>query len=111
MTNSHRLELIEEMLEKNPEDTFLNYAAALELKKVGKLAQASGILEKVIERDPNYLASYYQLGKIYEAVEDLEMAIEVYKKGKILAREKNDVKALGELSEALLILDADDEMW
>ena len=30
-----RLKLIEDMLNKNPDDTFLNYAVALEYKKYG----------------------------------------------------------------------------
>ncbi|MFT6187864.1 MAG: hypothetical protein ACJAUB_002626, partial [Cryomorphaceae bacterium] len=35
-----------------------------------------------------------------------------YKRGRELAKVKNDIKTLGELSEALLILDEDDgEAW
>lgn len=58
--------------------------------------------------DPDYLATYYQLGKLLEEVGKTEEAIEVYKRGRELAKKTKDVKAMGELSEALMILDEGD---
>lgn len=107
---TNRMEMIEEMLAKNPNDTFLNYAAALEHKKKKELKKAIRIFKKIINQDPNYLATYYQLGKLLEEVGKTDEAIEVYKTGRELAKKTNDVKAKGELSEALLILDAGDGM-
>lgn len=108
----NRLELIAEMLEKNPDDTFLNYAAALEHKKDNEPAKAIKILKRIIDLDPDYLATYYQLGKLLEERGKPEEAIAVYRKGHDLANKTKDVKAIGELSEALLILDTeDDEAW
>lgn len=110
--STNRMELIEEMLEKNPDDTFLNYAAALEYKKDGHPAKAIEVFRKIIDTDPEYLPTYYQLGKLLEAEDKTGEAIEYYKKGRELAKKKNDIKTLGELSEALLILDEDDgEVW
>ncbi|MCA1761840.1 MAG: tetratricopeptide repeat protein [Cryomorphaceae bacterium] len=110
--SKYRLDLIAEMLEKNPDDTFLNYAAALEFKKDNKPKKAIRIFKKIIQDDPEYLPTYYQLGKLLEAANKVDEAIEVYREGGVLARKKNDIKAMGELSEALLILDADDgEAW
>lgn len=102
------MEMITEMLEKNPEDTFLNYAAALEHKKAKKPKKAIQIFKKIVSQDPDYLATYYQLGKLLEEVGKTEEAIEVYKAGRQLAKKTNDIKATGELSEALMILDAGD---
>jgi tetratricopeptide (TPR) repeat protein len=107
---TNRLELIAEMLEKNPDDTFLNYAAALEYKKDNAPKKAIAIFKKIIANDPNYLATYYQLGKLLEEEDKTAEAIDVYRKGHELATAKNDVKAVGELSEALLIL-GDDATW
>lgn len=108
----NRLELIAEMLEKNPDDTFLNYAAALEHRKGNKLPKAIKIFKKIVEQDPDYLPTYYQLGKLLEETGKPVEALKVYKKGHELAVKVNDIKAMGELSEALLILDtADDESW
>ena len=102
------MEMITEMLVKNPDDTFLNYAAALEHKKAKKPKSAIRIFKKIVSQDPDYLATYYQLGKLLEEVGKTDEAIEVYKAGRQLAKKTNDVKATGELSEALMILDAGD---
>ena len=61
-----RLKMIETMLETNPKDSFLHYAAALEHQKNGEITTAIKIIQKIIKNDPEYLASYYQLGKMLE---------------------------------------------
>jgi tetratricopeptide (TPR) repeat protein len=100
-----RLKMIETMLETNPKDSFLHYAAALEHQKNGEITTAIKIIQKIIKNDPEYLASYYQLGKMLEERNKMEDAVEVYKSGKSVARKQNDMKTLGELSEALMLLD------
>ena len=99
-----RLNQIMQMLEKNPDDSFLNYAAALEFKKNGKIDSAIDLLEKLIASDENYLAAYYQLGKNYEAVSETERAKNIFLKGKDIAVKKNDLKTLNEIEEALILL-------
>ncbi len=109
---SNRLELIAEMLEKNPNDTFLNYAAALEYRKDNDRPKAIRTFKKIVESDPDYLPTYYQLGKLLEEAGKNKEAIVVYRKGYVLSKKINDLKAIGELSEALLLLDADvEENW
>jgi len=103
-----RIKLIEEMLETNPEDSFLNYAAALEYYKAGDAKRSIEVIEALLERDPDYLGAYYKLGKIYEELNDTETAISTYKKGKKIAIERKDLKTHGELTEALMILGADE---
>jgi tetratricopeptide (TPR) repeat protein len=100
-----RLKMIETMLETNPRDSFLHYAAALEYQKSGDAAQAIKILRQLIRQNPDYLASYYQLGKMLEEKSQADEAVEVYKAGTTIARKQNDSKTLGELSEALMLLD------
>ena len=102
-----RLKMIEDMLSKNPTDTFLNYAAALECKKFGKTERALKLLEKVRKLDAKYLAVYFQLGKLYEEKDEIKKAIAIYKEGINIAKEQDDYKTEGELSEALLMLDED----
>lgn len=100
-----RLKMIEHMLETNPKDSFLHYCAALEHQKSGDHTSAIKILKAIVKNDPDYLASYYQLGKLLEERGKSEDAIEAYKAGRSVARKKNDTKTLGELSEALMLLD------
>ncbi|RMG77375.1 MAG: tetratricopeptide repeat protein [Bacteroidetes bacterium] len=104
-----RLELVLSMLEKNPDDTFLNYAAALEFKKHGKIEKSIELLSNLVHNYPDYLPSYYQLGQLYEAIGKPSKAIEVYLKGKTVAEQQKDVKTLGEISEALMILGWEEE--
>lgn len=104
-----RLEMISEMLKQHPADPFLNYALALEYKKNGQNSRAIELLKKLIASQPDYLASYYQLGKLLEEENKIDEAIKTYRSGKIIATKAQDPKTLGELNEALLLLDAEDE--
>ncbi len=88
---------IMQMLEKNPKDSFLNYAAALELKKNNKIDSAIKLLENVLENDENYLAAYYQLGKLYQQINEFEKGKIIFLKGKEIARKQNDLKTLAEI--------------
>lgn len=100
-----RLKMIETMLETNPKDSFLHYAAALEHQKNGDAGASIKIIQKIIKNDPEYLASYYTLGKMLEDKGKMEEAVDVYKAGKSVAKKQNDSKTLGELAEALMLLD------
>jgi tetratricopeptide (TPR) repeat protein len=105
MSSTDRLKMIETMLETNPTDSFLHYAAALEHQKNGDHAQAIKIIRGIIKNNPNYLASYYQLGKMLEEKGKIDDAVDVYKAGRTIARQQSDMKTLGEISEALMLLD------
>lgn len=101
----NRKKWIEEMLATHAEDPFLHYALALENQKEGNLPEAITILEKLQKTHPNYLACYYQLGKMYEAVGSNEQAVDSFLDGRRLAKKMGDIKAVGELSEALMMHD------
>ena len=94
-----------QMLKDNPKDCFLNYAIALEYAKEGENEKAISIFEVLITEEANYLATYYQLGKLYEVKGEIQKALDVYRKGIGIAKQKEDVKTIGELEEALMILD------
>jgi tetratricopeptide (TPR) repeat protein len=104
-----RLKMIENMLSTNPKDSFLHYCAALEHEKNGDQVAAIKILRSIVKNDPDYLASYYQLGKLLEERGKTEEAIDAYKAGRSVARKRNDSKTMGELSEALMLLDVYEE--
>lgn len=100
-----RLTQIEEMLKFEPNDSFLNYALALEYAKVNNVAKAIQLIETLLSNDENYLGAYYQLGKYYEQIQDLPKAISTYNKGIDVAKKIKNNKALGELNEALWMLE------
>lgn len=105
MANPNRMQQIQKMLEENPGDCFLQYAAALELKKSGELGEAVKLMEDILGNDSRYLAAYYQLGKLYEDIGERENAAEIYRQGQALAKEQEDPKAAAELGEALAALE------
>ena len=95
---------IMQMLEKNPCDSFLNFAAALEFKKNNKIDSAIELLEKLIATEENYLPAYYQLGKMYGMISETEKAKIIFLKGKEVAAKQNDLITLMEMEEALKVL-------
>lgn len=100
-----RLELIEQMLKENAHDEFLLYAAALEFKKRDNLEKAEELFLQILSFSPEYLPVYYQLGKLYEQKNNIKEAETTYRKGIELANAKGDQKAMGELSEALMMVE------
>ena len=103
-----RLKLIKEMLKTNPEDSFLKYAAALEYEKLGKAKEAIALIEDLLSKDKEYLGAYYKLGKLYESEGKVKEANKIYRQGLEVSKKSTDLKTEGELSEALMLLGADD---
>lgn len=93
------------MLKKEPNDSFLQYALSLEYAKLNDIEKAIELLEQLIIKDSAYLGAYYQLGKYYELVGKRELAESIYQKGVLIAKAQNNRKTLGELNEALMLLE------
>jgi Tfp pilus assembly protein PilF len=89
------------LLKTEPGDQFLNYALALEYANGNEKAKAIEIILKIIDRDENYLGAYYQLGQLYEQIQQFENAGDIYRKGIEIAKRQRKTKTLGELSTAL----------
>ncbi|MFT6731769.1 MAG: tetratricopeptide (TPR) repeat protein [Glaciecola sp.] len=104
-----RIEQLQEFLKEDSNDSFLKYALALEYVRVEENETARDCFLKLIENDKNYVASYYQLGKLYESLNDLEKAIEIYKKGIKIEKNNKNKKTLLELQEAYNMLMEIDE--
>jgi len=104
-----RIEQLQEFLKEDSNDSFLKYALALEYVKVKENELARDCFLKLIKDDENYVASYYQLGKLYESLNEVEKAIEIYKNGIDVAKNSKDTKTLSELQEAYnMLLEIDD---
>lgn len=100
-----RKELIFDMLLKEPNDVFLNYALAMEHLSAEEFKEAELQLKKVLSINPNYLPCFYQLGQVNEKLGINEDALAYYKQGVELAKSQNNTKALGELNEAIWMLE------
>lgn len=53
---------IEQMLEKSPDDVFLNFGLAMELAKGGAIDAAVTRFDRVLTLDPKYIPAHFQKG-------------------------------------------------
>jgi len=104
-----RIEQLQEFLKDDINDSFLKYGLALEYVRVKENDTAKDCFLKLIKEDKNYLASYYQLGKLYESQNEVEKAMGIYKNGIEIAKKIEDAKTLLELQEAYNMLIGIDE--
>ena len=95
-----RIEKLKEFLSANPQDSFLQHALALEYIKLGNDAAARLLFEEVLNRDENYIGSYYHLGRLLERNGQKEAAVSWYEKGMRKAKENSDQHAFNELQSA-----------
>ena len=95
-----RISKIREYLKESGEDSFLQHALALEYIKIGKDAEAQKLFEEILQREADYLGSYYHLGKLLERIGEAEKAIVVYKKGMEVAKSAKDSHSFNELQSA-----------
>jgi tetratricopeptide (TPR) repeat protein len=105
----NRLAQLQSMITDYPEDTFLNYAIGLEYWTAGKLLEAYTHFSYLRQAKPEYLPTYYQLGKLCSETDRPEEAASVLQEGMAVARRQEDYKTLEELQSALRILENDGE--
>jgi tetratricopeptide (TPR) repeat protein len=105
MDQGKRIDSLLELLKTEPNDVFLNYVLGIEYAAIGKIEEAKDQFIKVILLDGNYIAVYYQMGKLFEKANDTVAAIDYYKKGAQKAKEQNNNKSLNEFNEAIFLLE------
>lgn len=96
----NRIETLLGYLETSPQDSFLKHALALEYAKIGETSEAIRYLRDLLGENPDYVGSYYQLGKLLEQCGEFEEALHVYEAGMLAARKLSDTHALSELQHA-----------
>ena len=104
-----RIEQLQAFLKDDINDSFLRYGLALEYVRVKENDTAKDCFLKLIKDDENYIASYYQLGKLYESLNEVEIAMRIYKNGIEIAQKMENRKTLIELQEAYNMLIEIDE--
>jgi len=96
-----RLNKLLEFLKADPADPFILYALATEYNTAGDYEQAFYYYNLLVDNSPEYVGTYYHLGKLLEKTGDKERAIDIYKLGLKAARDKHDNHAYAELQGAL----------
>lgn len=97
---SERIEKIKIFLRDAPIDSFLNHAIALEYIKEGDEESAKKHFELNLTHHPEYVATYYHLGKLLERVGEPERAASIYEAGMEQAKAAKDMHSYSELQAA-----------
>lgn len=97
---NERVEKLKEFLKQSPDDSFLKHALALEYIKAGNEEGARSMFEANLEKDPEYIATYYHLGKLLERAGDQQQAINIYESGMTVAKKAGDMHTYSELQAA-----------
>lgn len=106
---NQRIQQLTGFLNDTPDDPFLQYALATEYLKIGRTADALRYYESLRANHPDYVGTYFHLGKLYEALEQKDDAIAVYIEGMGAARKKRDMHALSELQAAYHAITGSDD--
>jgi Tfp pilus assembly protein PilF len=99
--NARRIEQLKAFIEQDPNDPFPRYALALEIEAGGDTASAVALLEDLLARAPRYVATYQQLGNLYQKQGAVAKARAILRAGIAAAKQEGDGHAAGEMTEAL----------
>ncbi len=100
-----RIDALKGFLEEDPNDSFSRYALAMEYVKLGQHDSGISEFSTIVEKDPAYVATYYQLAKTYERQGRVAEAVRTYQQGVKVATEAADHHTRDELREALTMLE------
>ena len=103
--HTNRIQRLKAMIVDNPGDTFALFALAKEYEKAGRLEQSAQLFEKLLVADKAYVGAYYHLGKVYEQLEEVKKALNIYEAGITIAQQQKDVHSLSELKNAKMNLE------
>jgi predicted Zn-dependent protease len=97
-----RKERILAMLDEEPNDPFLRYSLALELRKEGQHDESIRMLRALAyDPDENYVAAYFMAAQQLAELDRLEDARTMLRDGIEQARLQNNLHAAAEMSELL----------
>ncbi|MFQ3599278.1 MAG: tetratricopeptide repeat protein [Chloroherpetonaceae bacterium] len=104
-----RISLLKKFLENDPNDSFSRYALALDYIKLNRLDDAVKEFVHLLTHAPDYTATYYHLGKVYEKQGRVSDAKKIYQTGITLTAQRGEAHANKELREALSMLTGGDD--
>ena len=101
---SPRIAQLRSFLELRPNDPFVHYALALELKQAGEAAESEVRFREVLQRFPEYVPTYFHFGQLLEELGQTDEARTIYERGIACAARCGDSHAERELRGALGLL-------
>ncbi len=105
----NRLESIEKIVARTPNDPFARYGLAMELKRLGRNDDAETAFDELEKRHPDYVAQYLMRAQLLASMQRAVDARAVVDRGIAAAQKKGDGHALGELRQLAAELAAIEE--
>jgi Flp pilus assembly protein TadD len=93
-----RKEQLEELLEMDPDDSFVRYGLAMEHVSAGQDDEAVRYLHELLSRDPDYVPAYLQAGRALIRMGSDDQARAILRTGIAVATRKGDDHAAGEMA-------------
>ncbi len=63
----------------DPDDPFVGFLYAENLRQLGRDSEALGVLQNVTERDPGFVSAFYSLGMLYNRIHQRDKAVQILK--------------------------------
>lgn len=101
---TNRLEILLQMVEQDPKDSFARYGLAMEYAKGGSYEQAIAEYRALLAQDEGYAAAYYHGGQALEKLGQVEEAKRLYEAGLLVTKHKGDSHTHSEIEAALSLL-------
>lgn len=96
-----RVATFKSFIKQKPDDPFPRYGLAMEYRNTGQHEKAHAVFAELMDKFPDYLATYLMAGGNLESMGRLDEAKGVYKKGIKASGKKGDTHTKGELEAAL----------
>lgn len=101
---TNRLEILKQMVEQDPRNSFARYGLAMEYGKNGGWEQAVAEYRELLRNDGAYVAAYFHGGQALEKLGNLDEARAMYEQGIAAATQKGDAHTRAEIEAALQAL-------
>ncbi len=101
MTASQRRQQIETMLDDDPQDSFLRYALAMELRKEGDLTTSIERMRTLIDGDPPFVPAFLMSAQQLVELRRIDEASAILRDGIQQARNQGETHAAAEMAELL----------
>ena len=96
-----RIEQLEALLAKEPDDAFLNFGMAIELAKAERYEESLSRFDLVVASDPKYVAAHHHKAKTLITMGDIDAARAELERGITQAAACGEMHAKGEMEELL----------